>query len=365
MISFKLTEEQEIVRDALHEFAAQVIRPIARESDEASEVPAGFLEQAWELGLVSTAIPETYGGGGEERSPVTNALVGEELAWGDATLAAAALAPAAFAFAVLDQGSDDQKRELLPLFCGPKFHAASLAWIEPGPAFEPLLPRMLAEPKGKEAFVLSGAKSFVPFGDRASHFLVVCRNNGGHDAFVVPRDADGLTISEPEKNLGLRALPTATLELERVELPASARLGGDAGCDVRRLLDHSRAALAAAMTGLSRAVVEYAIPYAKEREAFDQAIAQKQGIAFKLAEMHIETEAMRWLTWKAASQLEQRLDARRSAHHARAYAAQQCMFVADEGVQVLGGHGFIREHPVEMWYRNARTLGVLEGTLSL
>jgi alkylation response protein AidB-like acyl-CoA dehydrogenase len=112
-------------------------------------------------------------------------------------------------------------------------------------------------------------------------------------------------------------------------------------------------------------VIEYAIPYAKDRRAFDQAIAQKQGIAFKLAEMHIETESMRWLTWKAASQLEQGADATKAAHHARAYAADQCMFVADEGVQVLGGHGFIREHPVEMWYRNARTLGVLEGTLSL
>ena len=177
--------------------------------------------------------------------------------------------------------------------------------------------------------------------------------------------AAGLRISEPEKQLGLRALPTATLELERVELPAEARLGGDAGCDVRRLLNHSRAGLAAVITGLSRAVIEYAIPYAKEREAFDQAIAQKQGIAFKLAEMHIETESMRWLTWKAASQLEQGRDALKSSHHARAYAAAQGMWVADQGVQVLGGHGFIREHPVEMWYRNARTLGVLEGTVGL
>jgi alkylation response protein AidB-like acyl-CoA dehydrogenase len=364
VISFQPTEEQEVARDALHDFAEQAVRPIARECDEASAVPSEFLDQTWELGLVSTSIPESYGGGGEPRSPVTNAIVLEELAWGDATLATAALAPAAFANAVLDQGTDAQKQELLPLFCGESFHAASLAWVEPGAASEPLLPRTLAEPKGT-GFALSGVKSFVPFGDTASHFLVVCRNNGGHDAFIVPRGAEGLTISEPEKNLGLRALPTATLELERVELPASARLGGDAGCDVRRLLNHSRAALAAVMTGLSRAVVEYAIPYAKDRRAFDQAIAQKQGIAFKLAEMHIEADAMRWLTWKAASQLEQGADALKAAHHARAYAAEQSMFVADEGVQVLGGHGFIREHPVEMWYRNARTLGVLEGTLAL
>ena len=180
-----------------------------------------------------------------------------------------------------------------------------------------------------------------------------------------PRDAAGLRISQPEKNLGLRALPCATLTLERVELPGSARLGGAAGCDVRRLLAHSRAGLAAVMVGLSRAVLEYAVPYAKDRVAFDQAIAQKQAIAFRLADMHIETEATRWLAWKAAAELEQGRDATRSAHQARAYAAEKSMWIADQGVQVLGGHGFIREHPVEMWYRNARTLGVLEGTVAL
>jgi alkylation response protein AidB-like acyl-CoA dehydrogenase len=364
VISFQPTEEQELAREAMHEFAESAMRPIARECDEASAIPDDFFASVHSLGLVSTAIPEAHGGAGEARSPITNAIVAEELAFGDATLASAALAPAAFANAVIDQGTDAQKQALLPQFCGDHFHAAALAWIEPGPAFEPLLPRTLAEPKGK-GFVLSGAKSFVPLADRASHFLVICRNNGGLDAFIVPRETAGVTISEPEKQLGLRALPTSRLSLERVELPADARLGGAAGCDVRRLLNYSRAGLAAVMTGLSRAVIEYAIPYAKDRVAFDEAIAQKQGIAFKLAEMHIETESMRWLTWKAASQLEQGRDALKSCHHARAYAANQSMWVADQGVQVLGGHGFIREHPVEMWYRNARTLGVLEGTVAL
>jgi alkylation response protein AidB-like acyl-CoA dehydrogenase len=110
-------------------------------------------------------------------------------------------------------------------------------------------------------------------------------------------------------------------------------------------------------------VLEYSVPYAKDRVAFDQAIAQKQAIAFKLADMHIETESTRWLVWKAAAQLEQGLSATRAAHFARAYAAEQSMWIADQGVQVLGGHGFIRDNPVEMWFRNARTLGVLEGTV--
>ncbi|MCX5739781.1 MAG: acyl-CoA dehydrogenase [Proteobacteria bacterium] len=159
----------------------------------------------------------------------------------------------------------------------------------------------------------------------------------------------------------MRALATGTLTFERVEVPASARLGGDAGCDARRIVNLSRTAQAAVLVGISRAVMEYAIPYAKDREAFDEAIAKKQAIAFTLADMCIEVDAMRWLTWQAASQLERGLDATREAQLARLYCARQAMKIADDGVQVLGGHGFIREHPVELWYRNVRMLSVLDG----
>jgi alkylation response protein AidB-like acyl-CoA dehydrogenase len=364
VISFKLEEEQEIARDALRDFSGEVVRSIARECDEASAVPDEFLAQTWELGLVSTQIPEAYGGGGEARSPVTNSIVLEELAWGDAALALAAVAPAGFAHAIVDQGTEEQKQKYLPLFCGDSYCAATLAVNEPTVSFDPHALRTTAEPKGDD-FVLSGAKCFVPMGDRASHFLVLARNNGGLDAFIVDRDAEGLSVSENELNLGLKALPTVTLELERVEVSAADRLGGEAGCDAQRLLDASRTALASVMVGLSRAVLEYSVPYAKDRVAFDQAIAQKQAIAFKLADMHVETESTRWLVWKAASQLEQGISATRAAHFARRYAAEQTMWISDQGVQILGGHGFIRDNPVEMWFRNARTLGVLEGTVSV
>jgi len=368
MISFGPTEEQQVVREAMREFAEQVIRPIARECDEASVVPDAFLQQTWELGLTATQIPVAFGGGGEERSPVTNVLVLEELAFADAGLALAATAPSLFANAVLDHGTDEQKAAYLPLLAGERFHAASLALVEPGPLFDVLNLRTRAEPKG-EGFVLSGHKSLVPLADRASHFLVLAHNGArdgfeGIEAFVVPRDAAGLVIGEPERNLGLRALPTHRLSLDRVEVSATDRLGGSAGFDARRLLAASRTALGAVLVGLSRAVLEYAIPYAKEREAFGEAIARKQAIAFTLSDMRIEVDAMRWLVWKAASLLEHGLDATRAAHLARQYCAREAMKIADNGVQVLGGHGFIREHPVEMWYRNARTLGVLEGSVT-
>ena len=364
MISFGLSEEQEMVRDAMRDFAEQAIRPIARDCDEASEIPADFLQGVWDLGLTSTQIPEIYGGGGEERACVTNAIVLEELAFGDATLATAAVAPSGFANAIVDFGTEDQKEELLPLFCTEKFHAASLAVIEPTALFDASNPQTVAEAKD-DIFVISGAKSLVPLGHQASHFLVTARNSERHDAFVVPRDAEGLTISEPEKNLGLKGLTTVGLELERVEVPVAARLGGDAGADVRRILDGSRAALSAVMLGVSRAVLEYCIPYAKDRVAFGEPIAKKQAIAFRLSDMRIETDAMRLMTWKAASHLEQGLDATRQAHLTRSYCAEKSLWITDNGIQTLGGHGFIREHPVEMWFRNARSLGVMEGTLAL
>jgi alkylation response protein AidB-like acyl-CoA dehydrogenase len=348
----------------MREFATEVMRPLARDCDEQSQIPSDFLKAVWELGLTSTQLPEAYGGGGEERSPVTNAILLEELAYGDAALAAAAMAPSAVANAILEQGTEEQKQRFLPDFCGERFHAGALALVESGPVSDPLRPRTVAEAKG-EGFVISGAKSLIAFGDRASQFLVVARNGDGLDVFIVDADAEGVSVSEIEKNMGLRALPTVSLELERVEVLPSARLGGDAGCDVARIVDSSRVALAAIQVGLSRAVLDFCVPYSKDRVAFDEPISKKQSIAFRLAEMHMEIEAMRNLTWQAASALEHGRDAGRETRLARTYVAEKAMWIADNGIQVLGGHGYIREHPVEMWFRHARVLSVVDGIAGL
>jgi acyl-CoA dehydrogenase len=371
MISFGPTEEQQIVREAMREFSGEVLRAAARDADEAGALPDGVLDQVWELGLTSTQLPEAYGGGGEARSPITNAIILEELACGDPALAIAATSPSLFAFAVADHGTEDQKKAYLPRFCGDKFAAAAVALMEPSPVFDVLSLRTTAEPKA-DGFVLSGKKNFVVLGDRADHFLVLARNaqsaDAGFDAidaFIVPKDAPGLSIGGCELNLGMKALPTVTLTLEKVEVPSEARLGGDAGIDARRLIANLRTANAALLVGLSRAVMEYAIPYAKDRHAFGEAIAQKQAIAFTLSGMRIEVESMRWLVWKAAATLESLEDATRPAIFAAGYAAEHAMEIADNGLQVLGGHGFIREHPVELWYRAARTLTVLEGVAGI
>ena len=370
MISFKPTEEQELIRDTLREFATGELRDVSRPSDEASQVPSELLEKVWELGLVNSAIPEKFGGGGMERSPVTNAIVLEELGYGCVSLAAAAVAPSLFVQPLLDFGTDDQKAEYLPLFTTSNYHVASLALEEPSFVFDLANLKTLAEVKG-DGYELSGTKRLVPMGDRASHFLVVARagtRQGLEDleAFIVPRNAPGLTIrSEPEKTMGLRSLPFAQLDLDRVAVNKTDRLGGEAGIDGLRLVNSCRLGSLALALGLSRAVLELSIPYAKERIAFGQPIAQKQAIAFRLAEMQIEVNSMRWLILKAASQLEQGLDATRAATLAQTYVTRETMKIADNGVQIFGGHGYIRDYPIEMWYRNARTLTVLQGVCAL
>jgi acyl-CoA dehydrogenase len=369
MISFGPTEEQELIQQTVHAFAESEMRERARPCDEKHELPDEFLQKSWELGLVAGAIPEAYGGGGIGRSPVTNALVLEELAWGDVPLAAAAMTPALFVQPLLDFGTDEQKKTFLPLFAGSRFHAASLAILEPTFSFEVSNLRTLAEKKGS-GFSLSGKKRLVPLASTASHLLVVARGArdgvAGLEAFIVPRDAKGLTIApEPEKTLGFQCVPRFSVDLDRVEVSAEARLGGDRGIDGARLLAMLRTASAALGLGLARGVYELALPYAKERVAFGQPIAQKQVIAFMLAEMQIEVSSMRHLVWKAASLLEHGVDASRAATLALCYVNREVMKLADNGLQIFGGHGYIREYPVEMWYRNARALTVTESVAAL
>lgn len=371
MISFELTDEQDLVRTTAGEFAADVMKEAARAADEEAAVPEGFLDASWALGLTMGQIPEAYGGAGMPRSPLLGAIALEQLATGDAALALASMAPSLFAFAVVDHGTEDQKNRYLPLFCTEKFHPAALALIEPGPFFDPLgLTTTAAERDG--GWVLDGRKAFVPLADSASHFLVIARRgerNGGGvgelEGFIVERDAAGLEIGAPEPHLGLCALPTATLSLTGVRVGPENRLGGESGADIRKILDAGRIGTAAVQVGLAKSVMDYCCPYATEREAFGEPIGRKQAVAFMLSDMAVEIDSMRWMVWKAAAELEYGRDATRAAHLAHRYVAKQTMKVADNGLQVFGGHGFIREQPLELWYRHARTLGVLESAATV
>jgi alkylation response protein AidB-like acyl-CoA dehydrogenase len=183
----------------------------------------------------------------------------------------------------------------------------------------------------------------------------------GVEAFLVPHLSPGLAICEREKNMGLKGLATFALSFNQCRLPAEARLGGERGINFQRLLSQSRVAAAAMAVGVARAAFEYARDYAKERKAFGVPIATKQAIAFMLAEMAIEVDAMRLLVWEAASRLDKGNNALKESYQARNYSAASALMVADNAVQTLGGHGYIREHPVEMWLRNARAFALIDG----
>jgi alkylation response protein AidB-like acyl-CoA dehydrogenase len=193
--------------------------------------------------------------------------------------------------------------------------------------------------------------------------LVYASLEGQSQGFIVPNGSAGLTISdEREKLMSLNALPLYRIHLENVKIPESNRLGGAAGHDFEPILASMRVATAAAAVGVANAAFEYSKNYAKEREAFGVKIAQKQAIAFMLAEMRTEIEASRLLAWEAAWKLDQgKEDASVEAYLAATGAADMAMMVTDRAVQILGGHGYIREHPVEMWMRNGRGFAMFTG----
>jgi acyl-CoA dehydrogenase len=364
MIDFELSEEQQMIRDTVGEFAREVIRPAARSADESGAIPVEVVAKAWELGLVRGALPEKVGGDAGERSAVTGAVTAEALGYGDLSIALHVLAPRLLAFPILECGTDAQ-RETLCIFTGRDFVAGSAALMEPRYDFDPTTLQAVARRDGA-GWIINGAKCFAPLAAESETILVYAatdanRGFAGVDGFIVPRNAPGLTIGEREKNMGLKALATYPLTLKDCRVGADARLGGDKGIGFSRLMSETRVALSAMAVGMMNAAYEYARDYAKERKAFGVPIATKQAVAFMLADMAIEIDASRLLVWEAAWRLDHGGDALEESYLAKNYVAQSALKVTDNAVQALGGHGYIREHPVEMWLRNARGIAALDG----
>ncbi|MBM4270174.1 MAG: acyl-CoA dehydrogenase [Deltaproteobacteria bacterium] len=359
MFDLEPTDEQKLIRDTVGSFAKERIAPIARDCDESGSIPKDVVDQAWELGLIHSPIPEEQGGYGEERSAVTGAIVAEELGAGDVSIAMHVLAPRLVAYPVLDGGTPEQRKQVLPRFTK-EFHAATAAVVEPRFDFDTSRFATTAR-RANGSYVLDGQKCFVPLAEESDLFLVLAESDDGPAAFLVERGAAGLEVLEREKNMGLKPLATNEIALRGVKVPADARVGGEAGFDVSRMLNLSRIGLCSLAIGMARSAFEFAREYAKERKAFGVPIAQKQAIAFMLADMAIEIDAARLLTWEAAAKLDKGEDATRECFLAKRYCAAQVLKITDNAVQVLGGHGYIRDFPVELWFRNARGFSSFEG----
>jgi alkylation response protein AidB-like acyl-CoA dehydrogenase len=359
MYSFEPNEEQKMLIDAVTRYAENDLRLGAREAEEEGELPSDLIEKGWELGILQASVPEEYGGFGEH-SAVTGVLAAEAMAWGDMAGALGVMAPSTYVIPILLGGTEEQKKSLIPPVIEAQWKPYVAAYVEPSYDFYPLEMETKAI-KEKETYILSGAKTLVPYANEAPSLLVFAALDGRTQAFIVPAGSEGLTIGEREKWLGISAIPTYPLTLEDVKVPAENRVGGEEGFDPGVLIASANTASAAIGIGVSQAALDYALPYSKEREVWGTPIAQKQSIAFMLAEMKIEIESNRLLTWEAAWRLDEGLDASREAYLALNGSADTAMMTTDRAVQILGGYGYIREYPVELWMRNGRGIATLAG----
>jgi len=356
------TDEQRMLSESVRDFALQRLRPAAIDADAACTPPRELLTQSDNLGLTMIGVPEELGGAVSERSAVTAVLMSEALAQGDMGLAVACLAPAAVSTALSLWGNEEQQATYLPAFVGESIPAAALAVLEPRALFNPFKLETRAR-RANGGYVLSGVKSLVPRAVDGELFIVAAALDGRNPAlFIVESGAGGITV-EPEPAMGIRAAATGRLTFDDVELPAGALIG-DASAEVyAECIQLGRIGWSALAVGTGQAVLDYVIPYVKDRTAFGEPIANRQAIAFAVSNIAIELDGLRLATYRAASRADQGKSFAREAALARRLASQHGMSIGSDGVQLLGGHGYVKEHPVERWYRDLRAAGLMEGVL--
>ena len=361
MISFDLTDEQRDLQRLAHEFAARELRLLAAEYDEREDYPADLLAKAARVGLTSYAIPAEYGGGGA--AAVTSALISEELSWGCAGLASTIQATMFPVRPLLRFGTEDQRERYLPLLAREEGTLAAIAFTEAHAGSDLSAIRAQARRDG-DGYVLNGEKVYVTNGGIADVTLVFAKLDGEITAFLVEADDAGVGAGRKERKLGLRASYTGSVILDDAHIRADRVLGRE-GQGFEIALDFfqaSRPQVAAGAVGVARAAFEHAAAYACERQAFGRPIVSRQGIGFKLADMGMAIEAARLLVWRACAALDAGEDAGLLGSYAKAFAADTAIGVTTDAVQVLGGAGVMRDHPVEKWMRDAKVFQIVEGT---
>lgn len=356
LFDLNLTEEQQMTVDAMEQFSAEVLYPLAHDADHAETFPEVLWQHGTDLGLNFYALPESLGGVATEKNIVSNVLIAEYLAKGDFSLTAGLLSTFSVINALTQWGSEQIQSDYLASFANDKGIRATFATQENISAFNPFRLTTQATPH-QDHYLIQGEKTLVLLAATADLYLVSAMLNGQPDVFVVQRDPS-ISIQKSAA-MGLKANETATLHFDNT--PAQ-RLG-DEDFDYTAFIDLGNLMWCAMAVGTCEAVKKYCIQYANERTAFGEPISHRQGVAFMIADMAIETDAMRMLVLNAASLAEAGKPFHREAYLARILCAEKSMQIGTDGVQILGGHGYTREHPVERWYRDLRATAVIQSGL--
>jgi alkylation response protein AidB-like acyl-CoA dehydrogenase len=364
-MDFTLTPEQELIRDTAREFCAREIVPYARDWDRSERMDEGIVAKLADVGFLGCGLPEDYGGMGLDQ--VSYCLVMEELGKADSSVRGIASVNNGLAGKTIAKwGTEKQKAEWLPKMCSGEA-LGCYALTEPGAGSDPGSLVTRAERDGDE-WVISGSKIFITLGSWAGVALVFARSGGegprGITCFLVPTSAEGYSARKIDGKLGLRAQDTAEVFLDGVRVPDSTRLGDEgAGFKVAMsALDNGRISLAAGSVGIAQGCLDASLAYAKERTQFKPSIAQHQLVQELLAEIAVETEAARLMTWRAAALADAGQSYTLAASQAKYYASEVAVRAANAAVQVHGGYGYIDEFPVQKYLRDARVSTLYEGT---
>ncbi len=360
-LSFIVTEEQQTIRSFARDIAKNEITPFARQYDEEEEFPLEIIRRLHDVGLSNLAIPEEYGGPGIDK--LSHALIVEEIARACASVATSIEANSLSSYPILVGGSEELKRKYLTqLTREGKF--ASFALTEPGAGSDVGSLKTTAIRSGDE-YILNGEKCFITNASYADFFVVLTNvKDSGFTAFVVERDSEGLQVGVKEKKLGLRASNTASVIFEDVRVPSSNRIGAE-GAGLKIFLQglmNARPMVGAQAVGIAQAAYEDALAYSKERTQFGKPISNLQAIQFMLADMAMNIEAARLLVHQSVQFLQSGTPSIKHASFAKCFASDSAMKVATDAVQIFGGYGFIRDYPVEKYFRDAKIMQIYEGT---
>jgi len=385
--SLDLNEDQLQIQKWVHDFAADVIRPAGPEWDEREETPWPIIEEAARIGLYSW---EFLANAFSDKTGLTLALVSEEMCWGDAGITLAILGTTLGVSGIIGSGTPDQIAEWVPQCFGTPedIHMAAFAVSEPDAGSDVSSLRTRAKyDEAKDEWVINGAKTWITNGGITKvptlHVVVAAvepeLKSRGHASFVVPAGTPGVSMGQKFKKMGIRASHTAEVVFDDVRVPGSCLLGGKEKLDARlararegkssrvqaamSTFEASRPLVGAQALGIARAAYEYALDYARERQAFGRPIIMNQAIAFKLADMKMHIDAARLLVWRACwmAATGKQFEAGEGSM-SKLYAGETAVKVTEEAIQILGGAGYVREHPVEQWHRDSKIYTIFEGT---